>query len=65
MTFVDAYPQASILRAVVVPEAGGDTVWANTATAYHDLPAPLRGLADQLWALHSNDYDYAARIRPR
>ncbi|MBW8725906.1 MAG: TauD/TfdA family dioxygenase [Inquilinus limosus] len=60
VTFVDAYPQASILRAVTVPEFGGDTIWANTATAYLDLPAPLRGLADQLWALHSNDYDYAA-----
>lgn len=60
VTFVDAYPQASILRAVVVPEFGGDTIWANTATAYLDLPAPLRSLADQLWALHSNDYDYAA-----
>jgi len=34
VTFVDAYPQASILRAVVVPSHGGDTVWANTVTAY-------------------------------
>jgi taurine dioxygenase len=34
VTFVDAYPKASILRAVVIPEAGGDTVWANTAAAY-------------------------------
>jgi taurine dioxygenase len=59
VTFVDAYPFASILRAVVVPEAGGDTVWANTAAAYDDLPEPLRALADTLWALHSNEYDYA------
>src|ERR1700722_13196047 len=27
VTFVDEYPQASILRALVVPERGGDTVW--------------------------------------
>jgi taurine dioxygenase len=59
VTFVAAYPQISILRGVVVPAAGGDTVWANTAAAYNDLPAPLRSLADQLWALHSNLYDYA------
>src|SRR5271156_4431723 len=26
VTFVDAYPQASILRAIVVPSHGGDTV---------------------------------------
>jgi alpha-ketoglutarate-dependent taurine dioxygenase len=63
VTFDLAYPQASILRAVVIPAAGGDTVWANTAQAYLDLPAPLQQLADQLWALHTNDYDYAARFR--
>lgn len=60
VTFVDAYPQASILRAVVVPEAGGDTVWANTAAAYDNLPAELQKLVDGLWAVHSNEYDYAA-----
>ena len=60
VTFDLAYPQVSVLRAVKVPTAGGDTVWANTAAAYDDLPAPLRALADQLWALHTNDYDYAA-----
>ena len=60
VTFSDAYPQASILRAVVVPEAGGDTIWANTARAYDDLPAELKTLAEGLWATHSNLYDYAA-----
>ena len=59
VTFVDAYPQASILRAVVVPSHGGDTVWANTVTAYRDLPADLRTLADRLWGVHTNNYDYA------
>ena len=63
MTFLDAYPQASILRAVKVPAHGGDTVWANTAAAYRDLPKDLRGLADRLWGIHTNDYDYAA-LRP-
>ena len=61
VTFVDAYPQASILRAVVIPDAGGDTVWANTAAAYDDLTPELKDLADRLWALHTNDYDYAAQ----
>ncbi|UXY15501.1 TauD/TfdA family dioxygenase [Chitiniphilus purpureus] len=61
VTFVDAYPQASILRGVVIPEAGGDTVWANTHTAYTDLSPELRELVDRLWAVHSNEYDYAAR----
>jgi alkyl sulfatase len=61
VTFVDAYPKASILRAVVIPKTGGDTVWANTAAAYQDLSPTLRDLADKLWALHTNEYDYQAR----
>lgn len=60
VTFVDAYPSASILRGIEIPEAGGDTLWANTVTAYEGLPEPLKQLADSLWAIHSNDYDYAA-----
>jgi alpha-ketoglutarate-dependent sulfate ester dioxygenase len=61
VTFVDAYPRASILRALVVPTAGGDTTWANTVAAYQDLSPELRELADKLWALHTNEYDYQAR----
>jgi taurine dioxygenase len=60
VTFVEAYPAASILRAVTSPQSGGDTTWANTATAYENLPEPLKLLADNLWALHTNAYDYAA-----
>lgn len=60
VTFVDAYPKASILRSVVAPAFGGDTLWANTATAYNELPTELRELADKLVAVHSNEYDYAA-----
>ena len=55
-----AYPKASILRAVVSTASGGDTVWANTAEAYARLPDHLKALADSLWALHTNAYDYAA-----
>jgi len=61
VTFVDAYPRASILRALVVPTAGGDTTWANTVSAYQDLSPELRELADKLWAVHTNEYDYQAR----
>lgn len=60
VTFVPDYPKASILRAVTSPTSGGDTVWANTAEAYSRLPDTLKSLADTLWALHTNDYDYAA-----
>ena len=61
VTFVEAFPLFSVLRGVVVPPVGGDTVWANTVAAYETLPPVLRGLADQLWALHSNVSDPAAK----
>jgi taurine dioxygenase len=59
VTFVEAFPQFSILRGVVIPQLGGDTVWANTAAAYANLPQPLRALADSLWGRFTNAYDYA------
>lgn len=60
VTFVPDYPLASILRAEIIPAAGGDTVWANTATAYQELSPELKEFVGKLWALHTNDYDYAA-----
>ena len=52
-------PQLSTLRSIVIPPYGGETLIANSATAYRDLPESLRALADTLWAVHTNDYDYA------
>jgi taurine dioxygenase len=60
VTFVDAYPKVSILRAITIPPVGGDTVWANTAAAYERLPEPLRVFADHARAIHTNAYDYAS-----
>ena len=60
LTFLDAYPQASILRALVVPPYGGDTIWANTAAAYSSLPPKLREFADDLWAVHTNVHEFSA-----
>ena len=63
MTFLDAYPMASVLYGEVIPEYGGNTMWANTAAAYEYLPAGLQTLADTLWAVHNNSYDYASERR--
>lgn len=62
VTFVLSPPKVSSLRSLVVPPYGGDTVIANSVAAYQDLPEPLRYLADHLWAVHTNDYDY---VRPQ
>lgn len=63
VTFTDRPPTASVLRAVQLPAFGGDTIWANTVTAYEELPEPLRLLADSLRALHTNDYDYGRKAK--
>jgi alpha-ketoglutarate-dependent taurine dioxygenase len=59
VTFVLNPPQVSTLRSIVIPPYGGETLIATSAGAYRDLPEPLRTLADGLWAVHTNDYDYA------
>jgi alpha-ketoglutarate-dependent sulfate ester dioxygenase len=60
VTFVDRIPKASLLRAVTLPDYGGTTTWASTEAAYEQLPEPLRVLAEKLWGVHTNTYDYAA-----
>ncbi|WP_407169123.1 TauD/TfdA dioxygenase family protein [Bradyrhizobium sp. ORS 111] len=64
VAYVDAYPKILVLRAVVIPPVGGDTVWSNTAAALLDLPLPLQRLAADLWAVHNNAYDFAQIDRP-
>lgn len=61
ITFLANYPKTTILRNIIAPEIGGDTVWANTTSAFENLPKELKILAENLRAVHSNVYDYAAR----
>ena len=58
VTFAANYPAASILRAITLPSYGGSTLWASTAAAYAELPEPLKYLVENLWAVHTNRYDY-------
>jgi alpha-ketoglutarate-dependent sulfate ester dioxygenase len=59
-TYMPTPPNMTMLRAVISPPAGGDTLWANTAAAYANLPAPLKILADNLWGIHNSSFDYGA-----
>ena len=59
VTFCDRPPAISVLRAVVIPPYGGDTMWANTVGAYADLPEAFRGYLDSLRVIHSNNITYA------
>ena len=59
VSFVANYPAASILRAITLPGYGGSTLFASTAAAYAGLPEPLKHLVENLWAVHTNKFDYA------
>ncbi len=58
LTFMPDPSAFAILRPLKLPRVGGDTMWANAARAYEQLPAPLKTLADVLWAIHSTDFDF-------
>nr|WP_267469766.1 TauD/TfdA family dioxygenase [Nocardia amamiensis] len=45
-------PAASILRAEIAPERGGDTGWTNLVAAYENLPESLERFAEGLRAEH-------------
>ena len=54
VTFLDQPVSFTFLRGVVIPEVGGDTVWANTVNAYETMSPELRELADTLRIVHTN-----------
>jgi taurine dioxygenase len=60
VTYIQTPPQASILYSEIVPEIGGDTLWANTYLAYETLSDPMKRLAGELHAVH----DFARAFRP-
>lgn len=62
VTFVPRPPLGSVLRAVRVPETGGDTSWADLEAAYASLSAPIRALVDGLTALHDGSRTFAAAL---
>lgn len=52
VTFEQKPPMASILRAVKVPEAGGDTMWASMYAAYDALSDTMKEILGGLSAVH-------------
>jgi len=52
VTFVERPPIGSILRAVVVPPAGGDTLFSDQVAAFESLSASLQAFLENLTATH-------------
>ncbi|MFF5919888.1 TauD/TfdA dioxygenase family protein [Streptomyces flavochromogenes] len=51
-SFMAAPALGSVLRAVEVPSAGGDTMWADMAVAYDNLSQAMKVRIDGLTAIH-------------
>jgi alpha-ketoglutarate-dependent taurine dioxygenase len=59
VTFVETPPLGSILNAIVIPSAGGDTLWADTQAAYEGLSPAIRQFVDGLTAVHDGTRSFA------
>lgn len=61
-TWRDAPPLGAVLRCVACPAVGGDTMWANMAKAYADLPGHVKATIGPLKARHSIEASFGARM---
>ncbi len=52
MTYRESPPFASLLKAVIVPPAGGDTLWASMFSVYESLPSGMKDDLAELQAVH-------------
>ena len=52
MTFSATPPAFTFLHGQVIPEYGGDTLWASATAAYEALSKPLKAMLDGLTAVH-------------
>lgn len=63
VTFMRRPPAASVLRAVTLPDYGGDTSWADSQLAYESLSEPVQRLVEQLVAVHDGNREWGAYLR--
>ena len=52
VTFSTTPPAFAVLAGCIIPERGGDTLWADLVDAYSTLSPPIRRLLDDLVAVH-------------
>jgi taurine dioxygenase len=61
-TWREAPPLGCVLRCIECPPVGGDTLWANMAKAYAELPDHIKQTIDGLYARHSIEASFGARM---
>lgn len=55
VTWVSEPPKVALLRAGVVPKAGGDTMWGSMTTAYEALSPFVQEVFSRLEVVHDNE----------
>lgn len=65
VTFVRRPPLGSVLRAISIPEVGGDTNWADLEAAYDSLTPEVRTLVDGLSAVHDGTRSFGPSLAKR
>jgi len=63
MSYLEKPPKASMLYALEVPPAGGDTYFCNMYSAYESLPEPLRQRIAGLRLKHDATYNSGGYVR--
>ncbi len=58
-------PLGTMLQIHILPEVGGDTLFANMYAAYDALSAPMRQMLDGLTARHESEHIYRGRYSDR
>ena len=63
MSYLETPPKASLLYALEVPRAGGNTYFCNMYLAYEHLPASLKRRASGLQVKHDGTYNSGVYVR--
>lgn len=56
VTYAEQPPAGTLLHALALPPAGGDTMWANMALAFDELSPPMQRFLTGLSATHDFDH---------
>jgi taurine dioxygenase len=63
-SFMAAPAMGAVLRAVEVPPAGGDTMWADMHAVYDNLPGRLKDRVEGLRAVHDWEPSWGVTMTP-
>ena len=65
VTWIERPPKVGILAALVIPEYGGDTLWASTTAAYDALSPVMQNLLSGLTVRHGLEESFWRRVREK